>query len=113
MSTELESALLELAINHHKIEDGEYGCNGASCPGVQRLLLFAKRAVEAAGASREADHALAERLEQAAFQNACGQPYPDDGPEMTWAELDELATLLHEAAADLRPRSGTQTGEPT
>lgn len=31
---------LERAIAYHKTVEGEYGCNGATCPGVQRLVAF-------------------------------------------------------------------------
>jgi hypothetical protein len=39
------AALTALAIEYHKSMDGEgeYGCPGASCPGVQRLVKFAAK----------------------------------------------------------------------
>ncbi len=44
-----DDRLLALAIEYHKSPDGEneYGCNGATCPGVQRLY---KLLIRAAGA---------------------------------------------------------------
>lgn len=39
-----EAQLVERAIEYHKADwgEGEYGCPGATCPGVQRLVRFAK-----------------------------------------------------------------------
>lgn len=37
-----DKILEELAIRFHKEIEGEYGCPGASCPGVQRLILAMK-----------------------------------------------------------------------
>ena len=31
---------LDLALDYHKTVEGEYGCPGASCPGVQRLTAL-------------------------------------------------------------------------
>lgn len=39
--------LVEMAIRYHKIEEGEYGCNGIACPGVQRLIALLQRVVSA------------------------------------------------------------------
>lgn len=41
-------AIETLAIEYHKTQEGEYGCNGITCPGVQRLVAFG-RACAAAG----------------------------------------------------------------
>jgi hypothetical protein len=40
--TELEA----LVLDYHKIDEGEYGCPGLTCCGVQRLLAFAKRVTD-------------------------------------------------------------------
>lgn len=39
----------ELAIAYHKSPEGEgeYGCNGLTCPGVQRLIAFGRACVVA------------------------------------------------------------------
>lgn len=45
---------LELAIEYHKTVEGEYGCPGASCPGVKRLVALLEKA-EAQHAPQEAE----------------------------------------------------------
>jgi hypothetical protein len=52
----LAAKLEELALAYHKnpapLGEGEYGCPGLTCPGVQRLLRFANHvALEALGAA--------------------------------------------------------------
>jgi hypothetical protein len=45
--------LFDVALEYHTTIEGEYGCPGASCPGVQRLVTLLDRAVlysQAAGA---------------------------------------------------------------
>jgi len=46
----LQQRLQSLAVEYHKSPEGEgeYGCNGLACPGVQRLIGFAKRCAGAA-----------------------------------------------------------------
>ena|SRR3990167_296997 len=34
------AAIEQLALEYHKVHEGEYGCPGLSCPGVQRLIVF-------------------------------------------------------------------------
>lgn len=42
--------LLEQALAYHKTVEGEYGCPGETCPGVQRLVVFLQSALAAAEA---------------------------------------------------------------
>ncbi len=41
-----DARLLELATTYHKTVEGEYGCPGPSCPGVQRLVGLLELAVQ-------------------------------------------------------------------
>lgn len=54
-----EARLLALAIEYHTRTDGqgegEYGCNGATCPGVQRLLKLLKQATSRAVSPAQPD----------------------------------------------------------
>lgn len=36
----LAHPLAQVAIDWHRNQDGEYGCNGITCPAVQRLISF-------------------------------------------------------------------------
>lgn len=38
--SEARAQIEQLALKHHKEQDGEYGCPGVTCPGVQRLTEF-------------------------------------------------------------------------
>ena len=44
----LRERIAKLAIEYHKSQEGEYGCNGLTCPGVQRLIVFANAAIHEA-----------------------------------------------------------------
>lgn len=49
--------LVVLAYAYHKETEGEWGCNGVTCPGVQRLVVLLREgtaATLAAAAEREA-----------------------------------------------------------
>lgn len=44
----LAAQIRQLALEYHKTVEGEYGCPGHSCPGVQRLVTFAEACAAAA-----------------------------------------------------------------
>lgn len=70
------------ALAYHKATDGtgegEYGCPGVTCPGVQRLADFLQSSLEALRSPAEAGEAVGE-VESAKCEH-CGQltPLPDD-----------------------------------
>lgn len=39
-ASEIHKLLVQKAILYHKTVEGEYGCPGESCPGVQRLVAL-------------------------------------------------------------------------
>lgn len=48
-------ALLKLAIDYHKTIEGEYGCNGATCPGVKRLVTLLSQVTARVAAQLQAE----------------------------------------------------------
>lgn len=37
---DLRQRVEQAALEYHRAQEGEYGCPGKSCPGVQRLVAF-------------------------------------------------------------------------
>lgn len=108
--TTRQQVIEALALDYHKAVDGsgegEYGCPGATCPGVQRLAAFGMKCAEAA---------------QMDAHTTATEPAPIDTPEQKnarklWEKVNALRVELkmrgcHFATWDLFQRLFPEDGE--
>lgn len=60
--------IVSLALEYHKSQEGEYGCPGVSCPGVQRLVIFGNACADIARADQEAEIAQLKHAAEDAYE---------------------------------------------
>jgi hypothetical protein len=105
----LRTRLEALAIRYHKVQEGEYGCDGATCPGVKRLLAFAESAVAAADALSAPPQPIGagvwQRLTDLEKRGVQRNFAPTSGVTVDWRDFQDLMRAARGVSA---PPPGTR-----
>lgn len=108
-AAEIRAELEKLALHQHMVIDGEYGCPGVTCPGVQKLITFAEAAfslgaqtasnwqpMETCPKDEEVFFWVVPKLPEEAFTDTSGNPifsthagYLHRGKWQSWGSLSK------------------------